>query len=513
MDQRSRRIAKNTLMLYVRTFFTMIVSFWTSRLMLEALGIDNYGIKNVVGSIVGFSGLLTGAMSAAGSRFITYAIGKGDLDELRGVFCSSFHVQLILSILIFIVLEIAGVWFLNTEANIPEGRMYAANFVLQAAIVSLLFSILSVPYNSLIIAHERMSIYAYMSIIDVSLQLGIVYLILRSSSDRLILLSILQLICSLGLTTFYALYSRFNFHEARISFEINWKRIKVMCAFSGWNYIGNATWIFNTQGLNMLVNVFFGVAFNAARGIASTVNGCVQSFVTNFSMAFTPQITKSYASGNVDYCYRLVNRAAKITSMLQIIFMIPVFMEANTLLKIWLTEVPPMSAIFLRFALIESFALSLSGSLLKLIQANGNIKKVTLETSFFSCLVFPLTWIAFKFGMPVWASYPIMIFFYLIILGIYLYESTRLTSYEWRPYIYEVLKPSIKVIFFSLIPLVFIYLFIDQSLMRFFILVPISVLWTAFCIYKWGLDNSERQFVYAKFEGLKSKYFNLKLHR
>jgi len=506
MDERSRRIAKNTLMLYIRTFFTMIVSFWTSRLMLEALGIDNYGIKNVVGSIVGFSGLLTGAMSAAGSRFITYALGQGDLDELKDVFQSSFHVQLILSIVIFIVLEIAGVWFLNVEANIPEGRMYAANFVLQTAIISLLFGILSVPYNSLIIAHERMSLYAYMSIVDVSLQLGIVYVILHSSADRLIQLSTLQLICSVGLTIFYVFYSRYHFLEARLSFNINWIRIKEMCVFSGWNYIGNATWIFNTQGLNMLVNVFFGVTFNATRGIAGTVNGCIQSFVTNFSMAFTPQITKSFASGDVGYCYKLVNRGAKISCMLQIIFMIPVFIEANTLLKLWLTEVPPMSATFLRFALLESFALSLSGSLLKLLQANGDIKRVTLETSLFSFLVFPLTWLAFKLGMPVWMSYPIMIFIYLIILCIYLYECSRLTSYDWKPYILDVLKPSIIVILVSILPIVFIYPLLEESLIRFFILTPISVLWTAFCIYRWGLDSSEKKFVLSKLTIKKSNY-------
>lgn len=472
--------------------------------MLEALGIDNYGIKNVVGSIVGFSGLLTGAMSAAGSRFITYALGKGELEELKDVFRSSFHVQLILSILLFVILEIAGVWFLNIEANIPNNRMYAANFVLQTAIISLLFSILSVPYNSLIIAHERMSLYAYMSIAEVTLQLGIVYVILHSSSDRLILLSALQLICSVGITIFYATYSRFHFIEARISFKINWIRIKEMCAFSGWNYIGNATWIFNTQGLNMLVNIFFGVAFNAARGIAGTVNGCIQSFVTNFSMAFTPQITKSYASGNLYYCYNLVNRGTKISCMLQIIFMIPVFLEADTILKLWLTEVPPMSAIFLRFALFESFTLSLSSSLLKLLQANGEIKKITLETSIFSCLVFPLTWIAFRLGMPVWMSYPIMIFIYLIILCIYLYECSRLTSYKWRLFVFDVLRPTFKVIAFSIAPLLFIYPLSHESLIRLFVLTPISILWIAFCIYRWGLDCGERNFVNEKFTKIRS---------
>lgn len=497
------------MMLYIRTFFTMAVSIWTSRLMLEALGIDNYGIKNVVGSIVGFSGLLTGAMSAAGSRFITYALGKGDLEEMKDVFRSSFHVQIIISFFVLLALEIGGIWFLNDEANIPDGRMFAANFVLQTSIFALIIGLMSVPYNSLIIAHERMSIYAYMSIVDVSLQLITVLCVLHASHDRLILLSILQLCATILLTTIYAFYSRRNFEEARLSFAINWKRIKAICGFSGWTYIGNATWVFNTQGLNMLVNVFFGVAFNASRGVAITVNGCIQNFVNSFTMAFTPQITKSYASEDKEYCYLLVNRGTRIAGMLQILFMVPAFLEANNLLKIWLVEVPPMSSLFLRFVFAESLVLSLSGSLLKMLQANGEIKRLVLETSLFSCLVFPLTWVSFRLGMPVWMSYPVMIVVYSIILIIYLYESSRLTTYNWHSYISVVLKPIVIVILMSLIPLLIIYSFLDETLLRFFVMVPVAAIWTTISIYLWGLDNGERLFLRNKCKSIVVRYIRI----
>lgn len=513
MDERSRRIAKNTMMLYIRTFITMIISFWTSRLMLEALGIDNYGIKNVVGSIVGFSGLLTGAMSAAGSRFITYALGKGNIDEMKDVFRSSFHVQLLISLLIILLLETIGIWFLRCEANIPTGRMFAAQFVLQTSIFSLIIGLLAVPYNSLIIAHERMSLYAYMSIVDVGLQLVTVLCILHASQDRLILLSALQLGCVMLLTVFYALYSRYNFKEARLSLAFNWKRIKEICSFSGWTYIGNATWVFNTQGLNMLVNIFFGVVYNASRGISGTVNGCIQSFVNSFTMAFTPQITKSYAAEDKAYCYSLVNRGTRITCMLQILFMVPVFLEANNLLKIWLIDVPPMTSLFLRFALVESFVLSLSGSLMKLIRANGKIKRIVLETSIFSCLVFPLTWISFKFGMPVWTSYPIMIVIYSIIVFFYLKECSRLTTYNWKSYITAVVKPNLMVIALSLTPFLIIYPYLNETLLRFFIMVPISVLWTAISIYIWGLDDNEKSYVKQKFMFIKNRIIRLKYER
>lgn len=507
MDERSKRIAKNTLMLYIRTFFMMAISFWTSRLMLEALGIDNYGIKNVVGSIIGFSGLLTGAMGSAGSRFITYALGKEDPIEVRDVFCSSFHAQLIITCAVFIFFEIGGVWFLNYEANIPQGRMTAANIVLQTSVMSVIIGLMTIPYNSLIIAHEKMSVYAFINVIEASLQFGIVVLVYFAPFDKLILLSILQLLISIGMRTFYTVYSKSHFPEARLSFKFNWGRIKEICSFSGWNYIGNATWIFNSQGINMLVNIFFGVTINATRGITGFVNNTIQSFVNSFTTAFTPQITKSYAADDKSYCYLLVNRGTRIASMLQIIFIVPVFLEANNLLKLWLVDVPPMSVLFLRFVLVESFVLTLSGSLLKLLQANGKIKRLVLETSLFSALVFPLTWAAYKIGLPVWISYPIMIIIYSIILCFYIYESSRLTTYNWRTFITMVLQPIIIVILSSFIPLVILYLFMEENLTRFFIMVPVSVIWTLFNIYKWGLDKGERAYAVERILSIRSRLF------
>lgn len=475
--------------------------------MLEALGIDNYGIKNIVGSIIGFSGLLTGAMGSAGSRFITYALGKGNPNEVREVFCASFHSQLIIACVVFIFFEIGGVWFLNCKANIPLGRMTAANIVLQTSVISVIIGLMTIPYNSLIIAHEKMSVYAYINIIEVSLQFGIIVLVYFASVDRLILLSILQLLISIGMRIFYTVYSKSHFPEAHLSFKFNWIRIREICSFSGWNYIGNATWIFNSQGINMLVNIFFGVAINATRGITGFVNNAIQSFVNSFTTAFTPQITKSYAADDKSYCYLLVNRGSRIASMLQIIFIVPVFFEANNLLKLWLVDVPPMSALFLRFVLVESFVLTLSGSLLKLLQANGEIKRLVLETSLFSFLVFPLTWVAYKIGMPVWVSYPIMITMYSIILCFYIYESSRLTTYDWRSFIAMVLKPIAIVILFSFIPLSILYLFMEENLTRFFIMVPISVLWTLFNIFKWGLDKGERAYAIEKLQSIKNKLF------
>ena len=283
----NKRIAKNTMLLYIRTFITMVVGLYTSRVMLNALGVDNYGINSVVGGIVSFSALITGTMAASSSRYLTYSLGEGVLEKMKNVFATVTNIQIVMGILAVIILEIVGVWFLNTAADIPEGRMYAANCVLQCSIVSTFVVLVSVPFNSLIIAHEHMDIYAYMSILEVVIKLGVCFLIRSYEGDRLILFSILWASASILINIIYAVFCFRKFAEVKV---------------------------------NMLINIFFGVAFNATRGIATTVNGAIQGFVSNFTTAFSPQITKSYAAGNYDYCYSIVNKGAKYTWYLMFIF-------------------------------------------------------------------------------------------------------------------------------------------------------------------------------------------------
>lgn len=508
MEERNRRIAKNTMMLYIRTFITMIVGLYTGRVMLEALGIDNYGIQNAVGSIVGFSSIITAAMTQAGSRFITYSLGKDGLTRQRDVFATVVNAQIIIAFVCVIVLETIGLWWLNTEANIPNGRMFAANWVLQTSIISLVISLITVPYRSCIVAHEYMSIYAWTSIVDVILKLAIVFAIMHYGGDRLIFYSNLGVGVSLAMTIFYCWYSRHNFQEVRYRVYIHKPLLKEITQFSGWNMLNTSSWIMCTSGVNMLVNTYFGVAYNAARGVAGTVNGTVQAFVGNFTTAFVPQITKSYAAKDFDYCYTLVNRGIRYTWFLMYIFIVPVCIEAETLLHLWLVEVPPMTVIFLRFTMFESLALSTGQSLLILIQADGKVKTYTIFAALYAGLIFPLVWIAFSIGAPVWTTYPLFIFIFLTINIIRLWTLTRNTTYDWHTYVYDVLKPCIIISVLSFIlPLIIAY-FWAPSILRFFVLSALSVINTAGVIYVFGLKPNERQLIREKTSDYLSKLYS-----
>lgn len=493
--ENNKRIAKNTLALYFRTFITMIVGLYTGRVMLQALGVENYGINAVVGGIVGMSSLITGTMSAAISRYITYALGKKEDGQLKSMLSTSINAQIVMAMIVALVLEIAGVWFLNNEANIPEGRMEAANWVLQCSIVTLMISLISSPFNALIIAHERMAIYAYMSVVDVTLKLAICFVIMAYGGDRLVLLVVLQVVVALSMSIFYGWYCGRNFEDAHYSPRILDKSLmKELTMFSGWNLINNGAYVFATQGVNMLVNVFFGVVYNASRSIAMTVNGAVQGFVSNFTVAFSPQITKSYASGDAAYAVHLANRGTKFAWLMMYVFIVPVCMEAETLLRLWLGEVPELAPLFLRFAMFESLAVSSGQNLFKLIQADGHIKNYTIRAAITAGLIFPLVWLAFYAGAPVWTAYLIFIIDFLLLNIVRFYVLRRLMAFSVRLFLKECIIPCMIVSITSFILPVIVAYYMEEGIIRFFVNGTISVLWTFTCCVLFGLTKSERAF-------------------
>ena len=502
----NKRIAKNTIALYFRTFITMIVGLYTGRVMLQALGVDNYGINNVVGGIVAMSSLITATMSAAISRYITYALGKGDKDQLKMMFSTAVNAQVVMSIIAIIVLETGGLWFLNTVAQIPQGREMAAFWVFQCSLISLAIGLVSSPYNALLVAHEHMGIYAYTSIAEAMLKLTICFIILAYGGDRLILLAILTVLVGLGMRIFYGWYCGKNFEEAHYSPRVFDKGLlKELIVFSGWNLLNNGAYTFATQGVNMLINVFFGVAYNAARGIANTVNTTVQSFVGNFTIAFSPQITKSYASGDKEYAIHLGNRGTKFSWLMMYIFIVPVCCEADTLLRLWLGKAPEWSALFLRFAMFESLAVCSGQNLFRLIQADGHVKKYTIHAAITAGLIFPLTWIAYILGAPVWLSYVIFIIDFLALNLVRFYDIKKLMQFSIRQHIRETLIPCLVVSVTSfVIPLCVCY-YMNPGTIRFFVNVPICVIWTLICCILFGLTKNERSFFLDKAKLLTSR--------
>lgn len=310
-SQKNKRIAKNTLLLYVRMLFSMLISLYTSRVILQTLGVKDYGIYNVVGGVVTMFSILSGSLSAAISRFITYELGKGDTKKLSTIFSSVVNIQIGLSLIIVLLAETIGLWFLNVKMNIPADRMYASNWVYQLSILTFVLGLISVPYSAVIVAYERMSTFAYIGIFETTAKLVVVYMLLLFTCDKLILFATLMAMIALIIRFIYGVYCKRHFEECNYKFVYDNTLFKKMFSFAGWNFLGAGSALLMSQGVNILMNMFFGVTLNVARGIANQVDNAVQQFVNNFTTAINPQITKSYATDNLSYMHQLVSVGSK----------------------------------------------------------------------------------------------------------------------------------------------------------------------------------------------------------
>ena len=502
---KSKRIIKNTLMLYVRMILIMVISLFTSRIILQTLGIEDYGIYNVVGGVVTMFSFFTGSLSTAISRFITYELGKKNKKRLGIIFSTSVNVLLLLSLIIIVLIETFGVWFLNYKLNIPVERIKAANWVMQCSILVFVINLISVPYNAAIIAHERMSAFAYISILEVTLKLAVAYMLYISPVDKLITYAVLLVLVALFIRLSYGIYCSKNFEECKYQLIYDKSLIKQMIGFAGWNLMGTGAYLFNTQGVNIVTNLFFGVTFNAARGIATQVEGIVKQFVNNFTTALNPQITKSYAEGDMDYMNNLVCRGAKYSYFLMLLFTIPFLYEADEILKIWLGNVPEHAGLFLRLTMLGTLIDILGNSTANAAWATGDIKKYYIYVAGVGCLVFPLSYIAFALGFPAYTSYFIFIFIYIIVIFIKLYIIKGLLNFPVTQYYREVFSRIIPVSILSFsIPSV-IFLNMEAGFIRVVVLSLVSAIMTLLCIYALGLENTERAVVISKYKNFKSK--------
>ena len=496
--ENNKRIAKNTLLLYFRMIITMLVSLFTSRVVLDALGETDYGIYNVVGGIVTMFSVLSGSLSNSITRFITYELGTGNLERLKKVFCTSVNIQIILSVIILILCEIVGVWFLNEKMNIPEERMIAANWALQFSIFTFVINLVNLPYNATIIAHERMNIFAYISILEAVLKLAIAYYIYISSTDKLVLYASLMFGISVILRIIYGIYCNKNFSETKFRFVLDRSLLKEMFGFAGWNFFGSSAYILNTQGVNMLINIFFGVTTNAARAIAVQVDSAVTQFVNNFTTAINPQITKSYASGDYNYLYKLICLGTKFSFFIMYLFIVPIVLETDTILGIWLKEVPQEASVFLRLVLFSSLATLMGNSMLTSIMATGKIKRYQLVVTSVGYLVFPLTWIAYKLSCPAYVTYIIYALIYFSLNFIRLSTLKRLINFPVQ-YFYRTV--FIRIGYCSILSFIFpglVCYIMDSSIIRLLIVCIVSFPWSLICIYYIGLMKDEKKYFKEK---------------
>ena len=394
----NKRIAKNTAVLYIRMIVMMVISFYTSRVMLNALGVDNYGINNVVGGLVAMFSLISSSLSSSVSRFITYGLGKGDMPALKRTFATAINIHIILAIIVIITIETIGVWFLNNKMVIPADRLIAANWVLQCSVVSFAIGLLSVPYNAAVIAHEKMSAFAYMIIFDAVARIAIVFSIKYYGGDRLILLSILNLIPAIISQLIYWVYCKRNFDECKYQLIWDGKQFKEIFGFATWNFIGCTAGLMKDQGVNIAINLFTGPAINAARGIAMQVNTIISRFISNFTVAINPQIIKDYAAGNLQRMHKLIFTGTRFSYYLFMFLSIPVFFEVESILYVWLGQIPEHTILFTRLVLVLTLCDIISQMLITAQLATGKIRNYQIVVGGILLMNFPISYLLLYLG-------------------------------------------------------------------------------------------------------------------
>lgn len=506
--EKNKRIAKNTLILYFRMFLFMAISLYTSRVVLQALGVEDYGIYNVIGGLVAMFNILSGTLSAAISRFINYEMGQGNFQKMNHIFCSAVTIQGLLGLLILIGAETIGIWFLNVKMNIPEARIYAANWVFQFTILNFIINLISVPYNAVIIAHERMSAFAYITIVEVIFKLIVAYLITISPIDKLIFYALLLCIVSIFIRIIYGNYCKRHFAESRYHFIWNKQLLKNIFSFAGWNFIGASSAVLREQGGNIVINLFCGPTVNAARGIAFQVNTAVGGFASNFMAAINPQITQSYSAGNHDYMMSLIQIGARFSFFLLFILSLPVLFNCDYILLLWLGNYPPHTTNFVQLVLIFTIIESLSNPLITAMLATGNIKNYQIVVGGLQMMNLPISYILLRLGCIPETVLLVAIFLSVCCLVARLYMLRNLIGLNARYFVQEVILKVILVAFVASVPLLFIkHLWLTEiSLLNFVTLSCISLLTAAISILYIGCREAERDFIRNKICALIEKF-------
>ena len=495
----NKRIAKNTLFLYLRMIFLMVISLYTSRVTLQILGVEDYGLYNVVGGIVSMFTIFTGSLSGTISRYLTFEIGREDIGKLKRVFSTSIIILAVLSFVIFLLIEPIGIWYVQNKLVVANDRIVAAHWVLQCAIVNFLMSLNRVPYNSAIIAHEKMGVFAYISIFEGLTKLLILYVLWIIPYDHLVSYAILYLCMQVIVNLVYFIYCKRNFAESSFHYCIDKELLKNMSNIAGWSLFGIFAWIINTNGLNLVLNLFFGPVVNAARGIAVQVQTAITNFYRNFQTALNPQITKTYAIGNIERMHDLVFASSRYSFYLLFIFALPFFIEADMILNIWLVDVPEQSEIFLKIILLCSIFGALSTPFNISALANGRIKNYQILVETPQILVVPISYILFMFGhQNAVYAFNILLAFDILAYATRVFMMKPLIGMSIRHYTIRVVYPILKVCIPSLALAKLIHELTPHEtpycLMRCLLDLGIVIM----LVFLFGLSAKERKFVLEK---------------
>ena len=493
-SENNKRIAKNTMFLYFRMLFTMGVSLYTSRVVLNTLGIDDYGIYNIVGGVIVMFGFLNSSMSGATSRFLTFELGTGDYEKLKKTFSTALTIHFIIAGIIFVLGETIGLWWLENKLVIPPERMFAAQWVYQLSILSAMISITQVPYNATIIARERMNVYACVEILNSILKLGIVYLLVIGNFDKLILYAILILCITIIITTIYKIYCTKNFPESHYKFVWEKDILNPMFSYSGWNFYLSSSYTLKTQGINMLLNMFFGVAVNTAYGIAMQVQNAAANFSNNFLTAVRPQIVKYYATGDIYKMQNLIINASKFSFLLLFLISFPLIVENNFVLNIWLKKVPDYAVVFSQLFLIYFIISSSMSTITTAIQATGKVKALSIINGSLFLIVLPISYFLLSVGYP--AILPMIINIVLLILNVIIniiILKYNVPTFSLKKFVLNFIINSVIItVITSVLPL-WIHFSLKEGLTRFLLVSSSFVLILCTTSYFIALNDSMKK--------------------
>ena len=472
----------------------MAIGIYSSRVILQALGVDDYGLYGAIGSIVAMFTIINGVLSVGTSRFLTFELGRNDFEKLRKTFSASLVMHTAMALILFVLLETIGLWFVNSRMNIPAGREFAANVIYQLSILSCMLSLTQVPYTACIIAHEKMDVYAYVGIVEVTFKLLLVILLLYVPfADNLIAYAIILAIWSIGLQIWYRYYCYRRFSETHLMIVKDKAIYKSMLSYSLWDFVGQFCATGNSQGLNILINIFFGVTVNAARTIAFQVENAITQFSNNFMTSVNPQIVKNYACGNMDRFFQLIYEAGRYSYYLLFMVSLPIFLESDYILQLWLVEVPEYTSLFLRFIIAITLVRVIARPLINGVHATGNVKVLNLTSGVYSAGTFlPAVYVFFKLGFPVWWCFIIQSFNASICTMLEIRALYKQVPFDVNDYLKKVYVWPISVSLIACVPSSLIVYNVESSFVRLCITIIISIVSTLFCVYYLGIDKKTR---------------------
>lgn len=474
--------------------FSMLVSLYTSRVILKYLGVEDYGIYNAVGGIVSMFGIISSSLSTSISRNLTFELGKGNRERTNKFFSMGINIQLLIISVIYLLGETAGLWFLNYKMIIPADRMTAANWIYQFSLGTFAFNLISVPYNASIIAHEKMATFAYIGILEIVLKLIVVFMLIISPIDKLVFYGLLLFSISILIRSIYQIYCRKHFEECSYHFTKEKEIFNEMFSFAIWNFIGSTSGILRSQGVNILLNLFFGPVVNAARAIATHVNTSINSFVGNFMTALTPQITKAYAQGNYSYLLQCIYRGSKFSFFLLYFLSLPVLIETEYILRLWLVNVPDTTVWFVRFILLFSLVDTYSRALINANNATGDIKIYQMVIGSLNLTVLPFAYIALKLGAP--AESTVLVSVIVSLVGLYprIYFNKKHFPVTYVDFTVRVLLPTIITGIVGFILPYIIYRTLHESILSLLIVILVSFISAGASIAAFGCTKEERSF-------------------